>query len=425
MLIQFSVTNYKTFKDKATLSLVASNYDKDTRVAENIVVNEKYNLRLLKSAVIYGPNASGKTKLFDAMNSMKAFLLRSYEWSLKEYPLPVEPFKLNTKSEMEPTEFEVIFLYKNILYRYGFEANQTQVISEWLYYKPKTKETELFYREGEDITSNKTQFLKGDLIKREKLLRKNVLLLSLAASLNDEIAKSIIDWLEAFNSISGTEGTEEKIWRFITLRQMENEANKKKVLDFIQSADLGINDIRMKTIKDLKSESIFPDVLTFHKKYDENKHYTENVSFTLDKNESSGTQKFLSISGVILNCLKYGRTLLVDELDSKLHPNLVAEIISLFNSAEKNPNNAQLIFNTHNTNLLSSRLFRRDQVWFTQKNRMGEASLYSLADFKTDQVRKDEAFEDNYIRGKYGAIPYLDAFEDLNIHKMQDYADEE
>ena len=422
MLVQFSVTNYKTFKDKATLSLVASNYDKDTRVAENIVVNEKYKLRLLKSAVVYGPNASGKTKLFEAMITMQTFVFRSYEWSLKEWLILVEPFKLNTKSETESAEFEVVFLFNGVLYRYGFKVNKTNIISEWLYHKPKTKETEIFYREGENITSNKTHFPKGELIKSIKLLRPNVLLLSLAASLNDEVAKLIVDWFKIFNI---TSGTEEIRYRQFTIRQMQNEEDRKNVLDFIQSADVGINDIHLKMGNDQGGENMFPDVLTFHKKYDEDKHYIESIPFMLDKDESTGTQKIMSLSGPILDSLAHGKTLVIDELDSKLHPNLVAGIISLFNSAEKNPNNAQLIFNTHNTNLLSSRLFRRDQVWFTQKNRMGEASLYSLADFKTDQVRKDEAFEDNYIQGKYGAIPYLDAFEDFNIHKMQDHADEE
>jgi AAA15 family ATPase/GTPase len=114
-----------------------------------------------------------------------------------------------------------------------------------------------------------------------------------------------------------------------------------------------------------------------------------------------------------LDCLENGYTLIVDELDSKLHPNLVEKIVSFFNSKELNPNNAQLIFNTHDTNLLNSGLFRRDQIWFTEKNKFGEASLFSLADFKTDKVRKNEDFEENYIRGKYGAVPYLGLFDDL------------
>jgi len=131
----------------------------------------------------------------------------------------------------------------------------------------------------------------------------------------------------------------------------------------------------------------------------------------MEADESSGTKKFFAISGPLLDVLENGYTLVVDELDSKLHPNLVGKIVSLFNSKEFNPNNAQLIFNTHNTNLLSAELFRRDQIWFIEKNKYAEAKLYSLADFKSDNVRKTEAFEDNYIRGKYGSIPYLGFFD--------------
>jgi hypothetical protein len=135
----------------------------------------------------------------------------------------------------------------------------------------------------------------------------------------------------------------------------------------------------------------------------------------LDEDESSGTRKFFALTGPILNVLENGFTLVVDELDSKLHPNLVCKIVSLFNSKEFNKKNAQLIFNTHDTNLLSSGLFRRDQIWFTEKNKYGEATLYSLADFKSDEVRKTEPFEENYIRGKYGAVPFLGFFDHLKI----------
>ena len=134
----------------------------------------------------------------------------------------------------------------------------------------------------------------------------------------------------------------------------------------------------------------------------------------MDDDESSGTRKFFALTGPILDVIENGYTLIVDELDSKLHPNLVCKIVSLFNSAELNKKNAQLIFNTHDTNLLSSGLFRRDQIWFTDKNKFGEAKIYSLADFKSDEVRKTESFEENYIKGKYGAIPYLGFFNNLN-----------
>lgn len=155
------------------------------------------------------------------------------------------------------------------------------------------------------------------------------------------------------------------------------------------------------------------DVLTTHKKYDDNNNLVGKVNLSLDDDESFGTRKFFALTGPVLDSLENGHTLVIDELDSKLHPNLVCKIVSLFNSKEKNPKNAQLLFNTHDTNLLSSGLFRRDQVWFTEKNKFGEGKLYSLADFKSEDVRKNDPFEDNYIRGKYGAVPYLGYFDNL------------
>jgi AAA15 family ATPase/GTPase len=177
-------------------------------------------------------------------------------------------------------------------------------------------------------------------------------------------------------------------------------------------------ELRERLIKESKEENaeIFSDIITTHKKYNNDRQFVENINFSMDDDESSGTQKFFALTGPVLNVLESGFTLVVDELDSKLHPNLICKLVSLFNSKELNPKNAQLIFNTHDTNLLSSGLFRRDQIWFTEKNKFGEARIYSLSDFKTDEVRKTEPFEDNYIRGKYGAIPFLDTFEDL-IHK--------
>ena len=128
MLLQFSVKNFRTFKDKAALSLIASNYDKDTREHENIVINETFGLRLLKSAVIYGANASGKSKLLDAFTFMRYFVINSSKESQKGEAIEVQPFKLSTETEREPSEFEIIFLFQNILYRYGFEATPERIV---------------------------------------------------------------------------------------------------------------------------------------------------------------------------------------------------------------------------------------------------------------------------------------------------------
>lgn len=431
MLLQFSIRNFRTFKEKATLSLFASNYDKDTREEDNIYFDEKYGLRLLKSAVVYGANASGKSKLFDALAFARYFIINSSKESQKGDEIEVEPFRLSGETENDPSEFEIIFTYKNILYRYGFEVTKQKVISEWLYYKPKTKEIELFYREGKKIETHERSFAKGRTVAKEGLVRENALLISVAAQFNDKTATNVIDWFKRCKTLSGLN---ESGYQGFTMGKTEDPLHKTKILDLLKAADLSIQDIQLqkldidklpkdmprelreKIIKESNDEKaeFVSDILTTHKKYDSKRRVTDNVTFSLDDDESSGTRKFFALTGPILDVIENGYTLVVDELDSKLHPNLVCKIVSLFNSKEINKKNAQLIFNTHDTNLLSSGIFRRDQIWFTEKNKFGEAKLYSLADFKSDEVKKFEPFEENYIRGKYGAVPYLGFFENLN-----------
>ena len=433
MLIQFSVRNFRTFKEKATLSLIASNYDKETRETENISDRNIYNLRILKSAVVYGANASGKSKFIEALMFMKNLAINSSKESQKGEEIEVEPFKLNNESEKQPSEFEVIFLFKKEMFRYGFEVDKDKIVSEWLYHKPKTKEVELFYRDLQKFDTHTRNFPKGATLVREDLIRNNALLLSVAAQFNDATCENIIEWFKNLKTISGLK---EEGYQGYTMGKTKDPKHKERILELLKAADLGIQDIKLEMLdvtklpKEMPKElremilkqskedkaEFFSDILTTHKKFDNSKKHIGNTSFSLDDDESFGTRKFFALTGPVLNAIENGYTLVVDELDSKLHPNLVCKIVSLFNSQKLNPKNAQLIFNTHDTNLLSSGLFRKDQVWFTEKDKYGEAKLYSLADFKSDTVRKNEAFEDNYIRGKYGAVPFLGFFDNL-IHK--------
>lgn len=430
MLLQFSIKNFRTFKEKVTLSMVASNYDKDTREVENIIYDESFGLRILKSAVIYGANASGKSKLLEAFSFMKHFVIESSKESQKGDSIDVESFKLSLETENKPSEFEIIFLYKNTIYRYGFEVNEEKIVSEWLFHKQRTKEVELFYREYNKFETHERGFTKGKTVIKAGLVRNNALLISVAAQFNEKTAISVIDWFKRFRTLSGLD---ELGYAGYTMGKTEDPIHKSKILSLLQAADLGIQDIKLlkldieklpsnmpkevrekiiKEMKEEKKEFVF-DVLTSHKKYDSNKNAVENAIFTLEDHESSGTRKFFALTGPILDVIENGYTLIVDELDSKLHPNLVCKIVSLFNSKELNKKNAQIIFNTHDTNLLNSGLFRRDQIWFTNKDKYGEAKLYSLADFKSNHVRKNEPFEENYVRGKYGAVPFLNNFDDL------------
>lgn len=431
MLIQFSVRNFKTFKERVTLNLLASNYDKTTREEDNVFFNEKFEHRLLKSTVTYGANASGKSKFIDALAFMKKFIITSSKDSQKGDSIKIEPFRLSTETENEPSEFEVVFIDSETTYRYGFEVNEKEVVAEWLYVKEKTKEIELFYRDFQDFEFHNRKFSKGKTLVKEGLVRNNALLLSVSAQFNDELAEHVITWFKGMGIISGLR---EEGYEGYTMRKANDSKFKSKILNLLKAADLGIQDIQIekldldklptdlpKELRELIQKKVeeddeaefMSDILTTHKKFNEDKVAIDDVHFSMDIDESFGTKKFFALTGPVLDSLEKGKVLIVDELDSKLHPNLVCKIVSLFNSKEHNPKNAQLIFNTHDTNLLNSGLFRRDQIWFTEKNKYGEANLFSLADFKSGEVRKNEQFEENYIRGKYGAVPFLGFFEEI------------
>jgi hypothetical protein len=433
MLVQFSVRNFKAFKEKAVLNLVASNYDKDTRENENIKTDPDFNLRIVKSAVIYGANSSGKSKIMEALMFMRDFTIKSSKDSQKGDAINIEPFRLETESEKDSSEFEVIFVFKKEMYRYGFEVTKEKVFSEWLYHKPKTKEIELFYREMQKFDIHERSFSKGAMLAKEDLVRDNALMLSVAAQFNDKGAGKVLEWFKGLGTISGLD---EEGYQGFTMGRTKSPKYKEQILELLKVADLGIKDITLEPLdisklpkmpkeiresieKEMKEENaeFISDVLTTHKKYDLNKKYVGDIQFSLEHEESSGTKKFFALTGPVLDTIENGSVLIVDELDSKLHPNLVCKIVSLFNSKELNPKNAQLIFNTHDTNLLSSGLFRRDQIWFTEKDKYGASKLFSLADFKSE-VRKTENFEENYIRGKYGAVPFLGDFDNFINTKM-------
>lgn len=426
MLVQFKVHNFKSFRDEVTLSMVASNSD-STRLDDNTFVVDKYKLRLLKSLVIYGANASGKTKILDAMSFMRRFVIESSKDGQVDEPINVDPFRLDTFSLENPTSFEVVFITNNIQYRYGFEVSKIEVVSEWLYRKAKTKEVEVFYRTFQDFDTHKTLFKANDLLKNDRI-RSNALFISVAASFNDKISKEIVLWFRMFSMLSGIE---HDYYEGYSVHRLKSEKEKKETINFLKAADLGIEDLDYLELdiddlpadmpeplkellkqqaKDKADSQFLANLSTLRKVYNEKNLPVRMERFSMDEDESSGTRKYFAISGPVLNTLEEGRSLVVDELANKLHSLLVCKIVELFNSELFNKKNAQLVFTTHDTNLLSSGLFRRDQIWFTEKNRYGASTLYSLADFKTDVVRKGDNFEDKYIKGKYGAIPYLGDF---------------
>ena len=436
MLLKYSVKNYMTFKDKAELSFIASNYDKTTLEQSNIYHQSKFNLRVLKSAAIYGANASGKTKLIDSLHFMKKFVLSSSKESQKGEQIEVLPFLLSEETCAEPSEFEINFLYNETLYRYGFEVTKDLVLSEWLYYRPNTKEVEIFYRDAEGLDVHERLFSKGAMLKKENLIRDNALVLSVAAQFNDEIAGTVMSWFRNLGIISGLQDAGYKGY---TMSQLMDGRKKKTILNLLKSADLGIMDIKVEKMDiedipkdipaDLKNKIIdeikndksvyLSESYTTHYKYNSKLEKVDNVSFSMEDEESHGTRKFFYLLGPILNSLDKGYPLVIDELDSRLHPNLVEKIVSLFNSEIVNKNNSQLVFNSHNTRVFNSENYRRDQIWFIEKDSYGASNLYSLSDFKSGKVRKNDNFEERYLEGRYGAIPYLNSLEEQLVKDME------
>ena len=425
MLIEFSVGNYRSFKKQVTFSMVAANLvAQDKKLDENNVFAPTKELKLLKSAAIYGANASGKSNLAKALAFMKWFMVNSSKETQSTDDINVEPFKLSTETEEKPSFFELVFLMDGRKYRYGFEANREKVISEWLFYVPKTRETKLFERQANSFKLSRRYRYEADGI--QKKTRNNALFLCVSAQFNVELAEKILKWLTVeLNIISGLNDQQ---YLDYTVDCLLNNENRTEILQLIQKLDLGIGDILVEkqefTIETLPDE--MPDELkkflvkrelkttsirTNHRKFDQDGNYKSIEQFYLNHHESEGKRKVVALAGLLVATLKKGEILIVDELDARLHPLLSRAIVELFNSSETNAKNAQLVFMTHDTNLLSNKLFRRDQIWFTEKTRYGATDLYSLAEYKipdeASKIRNDASFESDYIKGRYGAIPYI------------------
>ena len=424
MIIEFTVGNFLSFKENKTLSLEATSI---TEYKESTFKAGHYTL--LKSAVLYGANSSGKSNLIKAMSIMKRIIMTSIE-KTSASKFEITPFLLNTSTENKPSYFELVFLIGETRYRYGFEIDNKSIHGEWLFKFEKNVEVPLFIRDenGIGITDD---FKEGEAL--ESKTRENALFLSVVDQFNGEVAGSIIAWLNNWETISGLSHDN---YRGITFSLLDNKKSKEKLLDFFKDLDLGFEQLNFRKEKFQKSllpvdmpAELLNDIIidmqgktiarinTVHKMYDENGNQIGFKDFDLRKQESSGTNKVIDISGPIFDTLLRGGVLVIDELDAKLHPLMTAAITNLFNSPEFNTNNAQLIFATHDTNLLSYGRFRRDQIYFLEKDKYEASDLYSLIEYKeegtSNKIRKDRSFEKDYINGRYGAIPFIGNFEEL------------
>ena len=422
MLLRFTVGNFKSFKEKATLSLEATSDDwlEEGNVA---VVGER---RLLKAAAIYGANASGKSNLLTAMAFFRDWVENSSKETQSGERIPVAaPFLLHVDTETAPTFFEAVFLHEGTRYRYGFETTQERIVSEWLFcQRDSIRETRLFTREGGCISPS-DDFREGKGL--EKRTRSNALFLSVAAQFNGPVSNEIMHWMARFRNISGLEDGRDRDMAF-TANKLGDEEYSAVILELARKADLGIEGMQKQDLSAdealamlpqgavesvrpalLKGETLAFYIKTYHRKYGTGKDPVGQVAFSLKVQESAGTRTFVALTGPVLHTLKRGFTLFVDELEARLHPLLTRALVGLFNSSA-NTQNAQLVFATHDNGLLDAKRVRRDQVWFVEKDDYGASRLYSLAEFK---VRKEAKFSKEYLLGQFGAAPRVGDMEEV------------
>lgn len=415
MLIEFTVENFRSFKERQTFSLLSSK-DKNL-IEENSFKVNKYNL--LKTAMIYGANASGKSTLFMALSSFLQFSVLSGPKSQKGDPIRITPFMLDVNKQKQPSFFEIIFMLENkdstfTRYRYGIKLDQKHVLEEYLFAVNKVKEVNLFDRIEQNITPNKNYFPESDTFST-KIVRDNASYLSVCAQNNGEIAGKIINYFQRIVVTSGIDTPP-----FITMERINRGEDLNRITRFLQFADIQVQGLKKQRIPvnfDMPDPDFaeflkkkFPDaqgdqILYAHNLYDgETK---KDLWYFSEDAESLGTRKLFNYAGIILPILDNGGILFIDEFDSSLHPLIVENIIKLFNNPVFNKHNAQLVMSCQSVTLMTNKMFRRDQIWLCEKNKYGASEIYSLMDFD-EPVRKDATFNKSYLAGKYGAIPNID-----------------
>jgi len=410
MFIEFTVSNFRSFKDSHTFSLLASK-NKELVDENTFPVNDK--TRLLNSAVIYGANASGKSNFFLALSFFFKFTISSGPKLQIGDHIDTEPFLFAKQTRSEPSTFELIFFLNGIRYRYGLAVDTGMVQREYLFAVMKVREVTLFTRVKQDIEINPTYFKEGQKIK--EAVRENASFLSICAQLNGEIAKSIISYMQNYIVTSGLSAHGKN-----TSQKLLEKKGRDAVIKFLSFADIQIRDIKTESVSmdfsglgDKEFEELFKKKMAGLK---EDKVYFSHTVYNgteaidtqfLDiDDESAGTRKLFEYTGSILDTLERGTPLFIDEFDSRLHPLIIEGIIKMFNSPESNPNHAQLVVSCHAVNIMTNKLFRRDQIWFCEKDQYGATDLYSLVEYD-EPVRSDASFSKSYLQGKYGAVPYL------------------
>ena len=420
MLIEFRVKNFRSLRDEQVLSLVAST-DKTLQETHTVDTGLKAAPRLVRSAVLYGANASGKSNLIKALQYMRGVVVESATLIQPGQTFAVQPFRLDSRTADQPTELEVTFLLDGVRYQYGFAMTSQRITSEYLLvykaFKPQRWFDRRFDRKtGKDIYDFGSSF-RGARSVWEAATRPNALFLSMAVQLNSEALRPVFDW---FVDRLVIVNKQERINQQISIQMLKQDDGRQKICDFLAAADISIADIEVVTRRvsghkiqvhlasgktEVSNEEKDEDQLSF-------RHVTSQgeAVFNLD-DESDGTSSLLFLAGPVLDILSKDITLVIDELDTSLHTLLVREVTLLFHRPEANSGGAQLIFTTHDTSLLDAPgLFRRDQIWLLEKDRDQASTLIALSEFSP---RKNEALERGYLMGRYGGVPFVDGFPGL------------
>ncbi len=424
MLLELKIKNFLSFKNEIVFSLVA---DSKKNLDENFLKfdNDIEQINILKSSVIFWANASWKSNIFKIMLLLKSFIVKSF--NIDKEKLPFECFKLNNYSNNEPIFIWINFIIDNVRYEYSFSILNNEIFTEELYHFKKWRKKYLFKREQQNLDVDYTLFdIAWKSVEKNKSLRKNALFLTTVSIFNWEISQKIknyfsnnihvISWLEPDSKYL------ENYELYIKDRLKDDKTFKTKVENFIKVADFWIEWINIKDIKldenkipekikkfieitweDFKLDS--KEIETIHKIFNQKWQEIWITNFTLDDEESEWTRQFMHLLWPIIDTLEKGTVLFIDEMTSKLHPYISKFIVWLFNSDFYNKNWAQLVFNSHDTNLLDQDLFRRDQIYFAEKNKLWESEIFSLNDFAE---RTDSNIEKKYLMWNFGAIPFID-----------------
>ncbi|MDA3952561.1 MAG: ATP-binding protein [Bacteroidales bacterium] len=414
MLIEISITNYRSLKEKSTLSLIADGYDSKS---ENINLFEYANdkkLRLHNSVLIFGANGSGKSNIVRGLWTL-TWLLNNPRHEGEPINF-FDPFKFNVNTKNQPNKFEIKFLDSDAIpYLYVVSFNSEKITEEKLTYWPNNRETEVFTREILDENS-KVHVIKIGKAAQEKNSEENIYKNNFAISHFSSLTPNEVI-LNAFNSLKRIRicnslniGHRIKISDDFGELLINNEWFNRRVNALIRYADLNINLVRAEKKVDSDDRKGIDKFKFYTQHYLYNGDQRTDISLDIPlKEESEGSQTIISLGSEIIHALDEGGALIVDEFETSLHPKLSKALIRIFQSKKLNPKKAQLIFTTHDTNLMDHHIFRRDQIWFTEKNSRGETELFSMIDF--DNLREGHVFEKWYLSGKFGALPQLETIE--------------